>query len=62
MTLKNLKRIYYAARNRGMTKEVAFEMLQTLVHEERNEKMDAIERFRYEINAEEQRRRDGGTY
>ena len=60
MTLKNLKRIYYAARNRGMDKDVALEMLQALVAEERDERLGDIDRFRYEINAEEQRRANNG--
>jgi len=61
MTISDLKRIYYAVRNRGFTKEQGFELLEYLVNEATQEKLGSLSRFHYEINAEEQRSNNGNA-
>lgn len=55
MTALQIKNMIRIAIGYGMSKEHAFQMAIQLVDAAHDEKRTAIERFRYEINAEEQR-------
>ena len=55
MTSSNLKNMIRLAIQYGMSKERAFLLANNLLNQEHTEKQSTLERFRYEINAEEQR-------
>lgn len=60
MTISDTKKMIRLAIQYGMNKAQAFGIAIEIIDSEHAEKRDALERFRYEINAEEQRRNDGG--
>lgn len=57
MTLSTAKKMIRLALHYGMSKNNAFTMADRILIEEHNEKLSELDRFRYEINAEEQRQR-----
>ena len=59
MTLSSAKTMIRKMINHGINKNLAFGIVRETMNEEARQKDDALERFSYEINAEEQRRTSG---
>jgi len=59
MTTNEAKHLIRGMIHLGVAKNRAFGLIQQSIENSSNEKQATIERFRYEINAEEQRRNNG---
>lgn len=61
MTSNESKQLIRLMMRQGVTKSDAFTIIQEVIQGTANDKIANLERFGYEINAEEQRRNDGVT-
>jgi len=61
MTTNEAKHLIRGMIHLGIPKAEAFGLVQQTIENSSNEKQAALERFHYELNAEEQRRNDGNS-
>lgn len=61
MTTNESKQLIRLMMRQDVTKSAAFAIVQEVIQGTANDKIASLERFGYELNAEEQRRSDGDT-